>query len=150
MERNIKMTIEQAKQIYKDQPEMRELLLTTFTKEELEAFSNTQKIIVTEAMRERLTQEVMKELLNPKPDEGQERMRVGSNGITSIGTAQGAWGNGLTTNALYQSAQAQQALVATNSMGQATLIAPSLTIGNTTITEAELKQMLATRNGANK
>lgn len=35
MERNLKLTIEQAQKIYKEQPEMRELLLTTFTKEEL-------------------------------------------------------------------------------------------------------------------
>ena len=36
MERNLKMTVKQAKKLYKEQPEMRELLLTTFTKEELE------------------------------------------------------------------------------------------------------------------
>ncbi len=36
MERNLKLTIEQAQKLYKEQPEMRELLLTTFTKEELE------------------------------------------------------------------------------------------------------------------
>ncbi len=36
MERNLKLTIEQAQKFYKEQPEMRELLLTTFTKEELE------------------------------------------------------------------------------------------------------------------
>jgi hypothetical protein len=100
------------------------------TKEELEAFSNTQKIIVTEAMRERLTQEVMKEILDPKPDEGQERMRIGigSTGI-GVGTTLGAWGAGTAT---------------------ATFTKPSLTIGDTTISEYELKQMLATHNGTNK
>jgi hypothetical protein len=36
MERNLKLTIKQAQKLYKEQPEMRELLLTTFTKEELE------------------------------------------------------------------------------------------------------------------
>lgn len=36
MERSLKLTIEQAQKLYKEQPEMRELLLTTFTKEELE------------------------------------------------------------------------------------------------------------------
>ena len=36
MERNLKMTIEQAQKLYADQPSMRELLLTTFSKEELE------------------------------------------------------------------------------------------------------------------
>ena len=36
MERNLKMTVKQAQKLYKEQPEMRELLLTTFTKEELE------------------------------------------------------------------------------------------------------------------
>lgn len=36
MERNLKLTIEQAQKIYKEQPSMRELLLTSFTKEELE------------------------------------------------------------------------------------------------------------------
>lgn len=36
MERNLKLTIEQAQKLYKEQPSMRELLLTTFTKEELE------------------------------------------------------------------------------------------------------------------
>lgn len=35
MERNLKLTIEQAQKLYKEQPEMRELLLTAFTKEEL-------------------------------------------------------------------------------------------------------------------
>jgi hypothetical protein len=98
------------------------------TKEELEAFSNTQKIIVTQAMRERLTQEVMKEILDPKPDEGQERMRIGIGG-TGIGVTLGAWGAGTST---------------------ATFTRPSLTIGDTTISEDELKQMLATHNGTNK
>lgn len=36
MERNLKLTIEQAQKLYKEQPSMRELLLTSFTKEELE------------------------------------------------------------------------------------------------------------------
>ena len=36
MERNLKMTIEQAQKLYAEQPSMRELLLTTFSEEELE------------------------------------------------------------------------------------------------------------------
>lgn len=36
MERNLKLTIEQAQKLYEEQPTMRELLLTSFTKEELE------------------------------------------------------------------------------------------------------------------
>ena len=36
MKRNIELTLEQAQKIYKEQPKMRELLLTTFTKDELE------------------------------------------------------------------------------------------------------------------
>ena len=60
------------------------------------------------------------------------------------GATQGTWGNGLTTNALYRSAQAQQALVNTNNTGTVTLPSGSITLGGTTLSEAGLKQMLAT------
>jgi len=36
MKRNLELTLEQAKKLYESQPEMRELLLTSFTEEELE------------------------------------------------------------------------------------------------------------------
>ena len=36
MKRKLELTLEQAQKLYKEQPEMRELLLTTFSKEELE------------------------------------------------------------------------------------------------------------------
>lgn len=76
--------------------------------------------------QEMFTRKVMEALLDPKEEsEGQERFRVNSNGGLSLTTLGG---------------QAQWA----NTTGQVTLPSGSITLGNTTLSEAGLKQMLAT------
>jgi hypothetical protein len=98
-----------------------------------------------EVRRQKFTETVMKELAGEGEESEQGKSYTTPSTVTlSAGATQGTWGNGLTTNALYQSAQAQQALVTTNMTGTVTLPSGSITLGNTTLTEAGLEQMLAT------
>lgn len=97
---------------------------------------------VTEMGRERFTKKVMQTLAGVE-DEPSEVGKYPTSSIGMGGATLGTWANGLTTNALYQSAQAQQALVTTNTTG-VTLPSGSITLGSTTLSEAGLIQMLAT------
>jgi|LakMenEpi03Aug12_release.lakeMendotaPanAssembly.Ray.scaffolds.fasta_scaffold1636721_1 hypothetical protein len=87
------------------------------TKEEIEAFNTAQKKVVTEIMRERLTQEVMKELLDPNP-------------YTVTGTTLGGLG-GVTLSPY------------SNVATTATLNANSLTLGNQTLDQETIEHMKA-------
>lgn len=107
------------------------------TKEESEAIVKSQKDTVNEVMRERFTQAVMKELLDPK-EQMEQVMAPYQQGTGSAGLTLGAYPNtaGMT---LTVPNGGTASWAATNT----TQLANTLTLGQTSVQEHELQHMKA-------